>query len=132
MIRSNWVLNSWGGNLRVVTYFDIPHRISTIRNFFYECSRLPSKNCKLQNKEKSNMLNQGNMHFVKGNRFLQEYLKLLNRDYRHGLQWTDLGPPLVHKAANQYLGRDSGLDSEPVNSNHILAIIFRFKICLNC
>ncbi|XP_075255506.1 lactosylceramide 4-alpha-galactosyltransferase-like [Convolutriloba macropyga] len=52
-------------------------------------------------------------------------------DYRHGLQWTDLGPPLVHKAANQYLGRDSGLDSEPVNTPDLTILpSFAFRIYL--
>ncbi|XP_075256103.1 lactosylceramide 4-alpha-galactosyltransferase-like [Convolutriloba macropyga] len=77
---------------------------------------VPSQTCELQNEEKSNMLNQGSMHFEKGNPFLFEYLKILNKDYRHGMTWIETGPPLMNKAANLFLGRNNQHDSIPVRT----------------
>ncbi|XP_075258660.1 uncharacterized protein LOC142350638 isoform X2 [Convolutriloba macropyga] len=90
---------------------------------------IPNTECKLENQETSTTLNQGNMHFEKGHPFLLEYLKLVNKEYKDGLKWTAIGPPLMHKAANQFLGRNSSLKSEPVNTpNFTIFPSFVFRI----
>ena len=75
------------------------------------------------------MLNQGSMHFEKGNPFLFEYLKILNKDYRHGMTWIETGPPLMNKAANLFLGRNNQHDSIPVRSKYMFIefLLFPFS-----
>ena len=88
-----------------------------IFQFTFLC-RYPNETCGATSVEKSTMLNQGTMHFEKGNKYLHFFLTVLNHSWTHGVHPVGLGPGAMHTAASRFLGYE-GQPSSPISSERI-------------
>ncbi|XP_075242583.1 lactosylceramide 4-alpha-galactosyltransferase-like [Convolutriloba macropyga] len=89
---------------------------------------VPSETCKPMTEERTNLLNQGTMHFDKENPFLLEYLRILNATYRHGMRWIDPGPVTMHLAAQKFLGRRNALSTPLSTPDLTIVPSFVFRL----
>ncbi|XP_075264360.1 uncharacterized protein LOC142356309 [Convolutriloba macropyga] len=90
----------------------------------------PNEKCEATTVEKSFLLNPGNMHFDKHNPFVKKYLTFVNKTYRYGLGWFQLGPGKMHKTASRFLGR-KGQPSIPMSTPD-LTIVPSFILRQTC